>query len=197
MELTKEKRAEEAKLVAENMETVRKCARKYVGYGVDQADLEQEGMMGLLAAIRSYDPSKGASLATWANLYIRAQIRAALGLNNGEGNKQRKRDRRANSKQSNYRPLGTSLDQPIGPDGDATLHDVVADLGPTPEDFAAVADVAKAIPILSSAQLAFISGRFDNDLTYEEAGALLDTTKQNAHRIEKQAIARMRKVLRA
>lgn len=198
-------RAEEAKLVAENMETVRKCVRKYAGYGVDEADLVQEGMIGLLNAIRSFDPSKGASLSTWANFYIRGQVRAALGLGNGSDDKQRKRDRRENSKQSNYRPLGQSLDAPVKGEGDTEMHDVIASDAPTPEDECAQAEayaharkaVTQAIRVLKPAELDVICDRFDNDVTLQEIGDRRGVTRERARQIEASGIARMRKVLRA
>lgn len=195
----------EAQLVAQNMDTVRKCAAKYVGYGVDIDDLVQEGMIGLLAAIRSYDPTKGAALSTWANFYIRGQIRAALGLGNGSDDKQRKRDRRENSKQSNYRPLGTSLDTPLHGDAEGSLHEVVASDVPTPEEEYSLreaeanarAAVSEAIRVLKPAELDVICDRFDNDVTLQEIGDRRGVTRERARQIEASGIARMRKVLRA
>lgn len=41
------------------------CARRYSGRGVEHADLVQEGLLGLVQAIRTHDSAKPASLSTW------------------------------------------------------------------------------------------------------------------------------------
>ena len=48
--------------------------RGYNGYGLDSADLAQEGNIGLLKAIKKFNPEKGARLATFATYWIRAEI---------------------------------------------------------------------------------------------------------------------------
>lgn len=48
--------------------------RGYHGYGLESADLAQEGNIGLLKAIKKFDPEKGARLATFATYWIRAEI---------------------------------------------------------------------------------------------------------------------------
>jgi len=58
--------------------SVRMCARPYVLAGGDSEDLIQEGMMGLLAAIRSYDPSGGVPFKSYAELCIHNRIRSAV-----------------------------------------------------------------------------------------------------------------------
>ena len=58
--------------------SVRMCARPYVLAGGDSEDLIQEGMMGLLAAIRSYDPSGGVPFKSYAELCIPNRIRSAV-----------------------------------------------------------------------------------------------------------------------
>ena len=49
-------------------------ARKYRRYGVPMNDLVQEGSIGLLHAIRKFDPSAGARLSTYARWWVRAAI---------------------------------------------------------------------------------------------------------------------------
>ena len=41
------------------------CARRYSGRGVEHADLVQEGLLGLVQAIRTHDSGKPAILSTW------------------------------------------------------------------------------------------------------------------------------------
>ena len=57
---------------------VRACARPLFLMGGDSEDLVQEGMMGLLAAVREYDGSRGVSFRTYAETCIRNRLRSAV-----------------------------------------------------------------------------------------------------------------------
>lgn len=57
---------------------VRMCARPYFLIGGDSEDLIQEGMLGLLSAIRMYDAQKESSFQTFAEKCIRNRIASAL-----------------------------------------------------------------------------------------------------------------------
>ena len=65
--------AEEA-LVMRYHRLVRICARPYFLAGRDSEDLIQEGMVGLLAAIREYDSGKAASFRTFAEVCIKNRL---------------------------------------------------------------------------------------------------------------------------
>ena len=69
--------AEEA-LAERYVRLVRACARPFFLNGGDSEDLTQEGMLGLLSAIREYDPAKGASFKTYAEICIRNRIQSAI-----------------------------------------------------------------------------------------------------------------------
>ena len=56
---------------------VNACARPFFLAGGDREDLAQEGMIGLLSAIREYDPGGGASFRTYAELCIRRRLISA------------------------------------------------------------------------------------------------------------------------
>lgn len=64
----------EEELVRRYGRLVRMCARPLFLAGGDSEDLIQEGMLGLLSAIRSYDPSKAASFRTYADICIRSKL---------------------------------------------------------------------------------------------------------------------------
>ncbi len=49
-------------------------ARHYIGYGLPQADLIQEGNVGLMKAVRRFDPERGVRLVSFAVHWIRAEI---------------------------------------------------------------------------------------------------------------------------
>lgn len=62
------------KLALSNLRLVVAVAAGYRGYGLEQTDLIQEGNIGLLKAIRKFDPTRGARLATFAMYWIRAEM---------------------------------------------------------------------------------------------------------------------------
>ena len=62
------------KLVTSHLRLVAKIAFGYRGYGLPIADLVSEGNVGLLQAVKNYDPDKGARLATYAMWWIKAAI---------------------------------------------------------------------------------------------------------------------------
>ncbi len=65
-------------LLARYKDTVRIKARLYYILGADRDDVVQEGMIGLFKAIESYDPSRGASFRTYAELCISRRILTAV-----------------------------------------------------------------------------------------------------------------------
>ena len=69
--------AEEA-LLTRYSRSVRMCARPFVLAGGDGEDLIQEGMIGLLSAIRSYDAAGGVPFKSYAELCILNRIRSAV-----------------------------------------------------------------------------------------------------------------------
>ncbi len=65
-------------LVKKFSRLVRICARPYFLAGGDSEDLIQEGMLGLLSAIREYNPEENASFKTFAELCIRRRLFTAI-----------------------------------------------------------------------------------------------------------------------
>jgi len=65
-------------LAARYSRLVRVCARPYFLVGGDSEDLTQEGMIGLLTAIREYNPDEKASFKTYAELCIHRRIVSAI-----------------------------------------------------------------------------------------------------------------------
>ena len=61
-------------LVLSHLRVVVSVARGYVGYGLPQADLIQEGNIGLMKAVKHYDPNRGVRLVSFALHWIRAEI---------------------------------------------------------------------------------------------------------------------------
>ena len=61
-------------LVLSHLRLVAAVSRNYLGYGLPQADLIQEGNIGLMKAVRRFDPERGVWLVSFALHWIRAEI---------------------------------------------------------------------------------------------------------------------------
>ena len=61
-------------LVLSHLRVVVSVARGYAGYGLPQADLIQEGNIGLMKAVKRFDPNRGVRLVSFALHWIRAEI---------------------------------------------------------------------------------------------------------------------------
>ena len=62
------------RLVVSHLRVVVAIARGYLGYGLNQADLIQEGNIGLMKAVKRFDPERGVRLVSFAVHWIRAEI---------------------------------------------------------------------------------------------------------------------------
>lgn len=71
-------RLAEETLVARYNRLVRTCARPFFLAGGDSEDLTQEGMVGLITAVREYDAGKEASFRTFAEICIRSRLYSVL-----------------------------------------------------------------------------------------------------------------------
>ncbi|MEW5892275.1 MAG: RNA polymerase sigma factor RpoH [Pseudomonadota bacterium] len=61
-------------LVLSHLRLVVSIARGYLGYGLPHADLIQEGNVGLMKAVKRYDPARGVRLVSFAVHWIKAEI---------------------------------------------------------------------------------------------------------------------------
>ncbi|MEW5965651.1 MAG: RNA polymerase sigma factor RpoH [Pseudomonadota bacterium] len=61
-------------LVLSHLRVVVSIARHYAGYGLPQADLIQEGNVGLMKAVKRFDPDRGVRLVSFALHWVRAEI---------------------------------------------------------------------------------------------------------------------------
>ncbi|MCX7120364.1 MAG: RNA polymerase sigma factor RpoH [Gammaproteobacteria bacterium] len=62
------------KLILPHLRFVVKIARSYAGYGLQQTDLIQEGNIGLMKAVKRFDPTMGVRLVSFAVHWIRAEM---------------------------------------------------------------------------------------------------------------------------
>src|SRR5690606_4426939 len=61
-------------LVLSHLRLVVSVARQYLGYGLPHADLIQEGNVGLMKAVKRFDPDRGVRLVSFAVHWIKAEI---------------------------------------------------------------------------------------------------------------------------
>ena len=62
------------RLVLSHLRLVVSVARQYLGYGLPQGDLIQEGNVGLMKAVKRFDPEQGVRLVSYALHWIKAEI---------------------------------------------------------------------------------------------------------------------------
>jgi RNA polymerase sigma-32 factor len=62
------------KLVLSHLRLVVSISRKYLGYGLPHGDLIQEGNIGLMKAVKRFDPDQGVRLVSYALHWIKAEI---------------------------------------------------------------------------------------------------------------------------
>ncbi|WP_163754580.1 sigma-70 family RNA polymerase sigma factor, partial [Proteus mirabilis] len=62
------------RLVLSHLRLVVSISRQYVGYGLPQGDLIQEGNVGLMKAVKRFDPDQGVRLVSYAMHWIKAEI---------------------------------------------------------------------------------------------------------------------------
>jgi len=62
------------RLVLSHLRLVVSVSRQYLGYGLPQGDLIQEGNVGLMKAVKRFDPEQGVRLVSYALHWIRAEI---------------------------------------------------------------------------------------------------------------------------
>ena len=62
------------KLVTSHLRLVAKIAMQYRGYGLPVADLISEGNLGLMRAVKKFEPDRGFRLSTYAMWWIKASV---------------------------------------------------------------------------------------------------------------------------
>ncbi len=70
-------------LVLSHLRLVVSIARNYLGYGLPHADLIQEGNIGLMKAVKRFDPQQNVRLVSYAMHWIKAEIHERLSCATG------------------------------------------------------------------------------------------------------------------
>jgi len=128
-----------SKLVLSHLRLVVSISRQYMGYGLPQGDLIQEGNVGLMKAVKRFDPDQGVRLVSYAMHWIKAEIHEYI-LKNWRMVKvattkaQRKLFFNLRSLKHQYK--GEADDAHVGRAGlsEADIHRVAKELDVRPED---------------------------------------------------------------
>jgi RNA polymerase sigma-32 factor len=197
------------RLVVSNLRFVVKIALEYRNYAASLKDLIQEGNIGLMTAVKKFNPHKGARLITYAVWWIRFFMQEHIIKYRGMV----KRATKELKKELFYRndgdhralPADLSLDAPIGDDGTATHLDMLADpMADHAEAFAekreaalVSASVAPALETLGDKERFIIEARVmsDEPKSLQSIGEMLGITRERVRQIEKTALEKLRKKL--
>ena len=213
-----DRRAEEA-LLRENMPLVAAIARRYQNCGLNQEDMMQLGSIGLLQALRRFDPDRGLCFSTYAVPLIAGEIRRFL------------RDDGMVKFSRETKSLAIQIERIRREQGDLTLEELSARLQVPAEDIAAAlasraaalsldapadedgadlqtflgsadADTEKdalrrvelreLFSVLSERERQVLFLRYFQDRTQQEVGRRLGLSQVQISRIEKKALLRMR-----
>jgi len=162
------------RLVAANLRFVIREVFRHWRPDLPLMDLVVEGCLGLMAAVKRYDPGRGASLLTFAALMIGQWIRAAIRLH--------------------YRRDLCLLDDPISSDDDElTRQDLLTSGDAALDEQVADRQVSRMLAILTARERTVIELRFWHDLSQVEIGQRLNITKTRIHQIEAKALGKMRR----
>ena len=212
-------RAAEEALLRENMPLVAAIARRYQNCGLGQEDMIQLGSIGLLQALRRFDPDRGLCFSTYAVPLIAGEIRRFL-RDDGMVKFSREtkslalRIERIRQEQGNLtveelskvlhvpleditaalasRTAALSLDAPTDEDG-ADLQTFLGSAdADTEQDALRRVELRELFAVLSERERQVLFLRYFQDRTQNEVGKRLGLSQVQISRIEKKALLRMR-----
>ena len=212
-------RAAEEALLRENMPLVAAIARRYQNCGLGQEDMIQLGSIGLLQALRRFDPDRGLCFSTYAVPLIAGEIRRFL-RDDGMVKFSREtkslalRIERIRQEQGNLtveelskalnvpleditaalasRTGALSLDAPTDEDG-AELHSFLGSAdADTEQDALRRVELRELFAVLSERERQVLFMRYFQDRTQNEVGKRLGLSQVQISRIEKKALLCMR-----
>ncbi|HEX5357739.1 MAG TPA: RNA polymerase sigma factor RpoH [Aquabacterium sp.] len=128
-----------SRLVLSHLRLVVSISRQYIGYGLPQGDLIQEGNVGLMKAVKRFDPDQGVRLVSYAMHWIKAEIHEYI-LKNWRMVKvattKAQRKLFFNLRSMKHQFKGEEGNDHVGRAGfsDAEIHRVAQELNVRPED---------------------------------------------------------------
>lgn len=154
--------AEEA-LVERYLPLVNACARPLKLFGGEGKDLSQEGVFGLISAVRSFDPQNGASFRTYAEHCIRMRLLSAI----------------KSASRLKHFPLNDSMSlEQLSEESDPRLSAVLEELHRNPEDVVLAREnkeeLYKALSECLSSYENTVFSLYMDGLSYQEIGERLN-----------------------
>jgi len=229
------------KLILSNLRVGVAIAREYMHAGADMLDLIQEGNVGLMQAIRKFDPSKGVRFYSYAAWWVRAYILRYL-LNNyrlvkiGTTQDQRKLFYNLNKEKRNLERQGyvtdpklladrlhvrerevvemeqrlgswdVSLDQPLGPDSEDTLMEVLPSHATPADEQLAEEELRELFRRKLGAFASTLDDRYadilrnrilsENPMTLDDIGRKYNISRERARQLEEKIIKRLREYMK-
>ncbi len=207
-------------LVTSNLRYVIKVAMEFSRYGVKLADLIQEGNMGLMVAVKKFNPHKGFRLITYATWWIKAYMQDYIVKTKGlvrSGSKAMKKalfykqDKQLDEpgtvtdrSETINLSIDMSLDAAIA-DGTTTHLDLLKEEGPGQEEIIGEIEEAQvvtkgigvAIQSLNDRERLIISERVmaEEPLSLQAIGEKLGLTRERVRQIEAGALKKLKKIL--
>jgi RNA polymerase sigma-32 factor len=184
------------RLVEANLRFVVLLARRYSRSGGRMADLIQEGNIGLMHAVKRFDPDKGVRLVSYASLWIRAAMREYLSRSTSLV-----RPKAGEATLSG--PGDLSLDAPVE-DGGVRIDEIAIDEEASPDVGLARAQEEAALRLRISEGLArldrrerFLAERIMDDapMSLRDVGALFGCSPQRVQQIKIRARRKLRTLL--
>ena len=198
------------KLVTANLRFVVKIALEYRNYGIGLKDLIQEGNIGLMTAVKKFDPDKGVRLITYAAWWIKSHIQEYILKTKGlvkRGARELKKTlfyRNALSAAGADTGADFSLDAPINTeDGAGKTHlERIADTAALQEETIETAqeqtllkrNVSSALKRLNQKEKLVIEKRIlsEEPISLREVGASLGLTRERVRQIESAALKKLK-----
>jgi len=207
----RERRIEDAhKLVTSNLRYVVRIALQFRHYGCRLVDLIQEGNIGLMLAVKKFNPYKGVRFITYATWWIKSAIQDFIIKTVGLV----KRSPRALKKSLFYRNHPTteeavidefSLNTPLGDEGNTVHQDMLVASDADQEEALAKMEtgaivkkeVSEAMKLLSDRERLVIEKRVMSDRpeSLQTIGDRLGVTRERVRQIESSALKKLGKSL--
>ena len=168
-------------LILSHLRVVVSVARGYAGYGLQQADLIQEGNIGLMKAVKRFEPQRGVRLFSFAIHWIKAEIHEFI-LRNwrlvrvATTKPQRKLFFNLRSMKSGFSALT-----------DKEARQIAEDLGVKPEE------VREMETRMSGQDVALMADDNDDEGGYAPIDWLADAENEPTRQIEKKAFDRLQR----
>jgi RNA polymerase sigma factor (sigma-70 family) len=185
------------KVVESNIKLVVKIASKYTLQDDEFVEIINVGCLGLMRAIKKYDPSKGTKFSTYAAMWIKSSIRNLMLQSNLLKLPVSMRSKKNKNDYSN-KPCVVFLSE-IADNFDCSIPDPEADLNKHNNDTYYTQLILEKLSRLSPKEQFVIERRFGLNnkemMSLREIGQIFDTTPESIRYIEKKAIKKLKSMI--